>query len=83
MIFKLCGTPSEEYWEKLGLPRKFKPPKYRPSLGKAFGEFPASSKVLLKTLLALDPEYRGCASSALQSEVSTNWKRAKEKENCT
>ncbi|WCJ43316.1 Cyclin-dependent kinase C-2 C [Euphorbia peplus] len=68
-IFKLCGTPSEEYWKKLKLSTTFRPPKqYKPSLFEAFGEFPESSLGLLTTLLALDPAYRGSASSALQSE---------------
>ncbi|XP_065848009.1 probable serine/threonine-protein kinase At1g54610 [Euphorbia lathyris] len=68
-IFKLCGTPSEDYWKKLKLSTTFRPPKqYKPSLFEAFGEFPESSLGLLTTLLALDPAYRGSASSALQSE---------------
>ncbi|KAJ9146092.1 hypothetical protein P3X46_028402 [Hevea brasiliensis] len=68
-IFKLCGTPSEDYWKKLKLSTTFRPPKsYKPSLFEAFGEFPESSLGLLSTLLALDPAYRGSASSALQNE---------------
>ncbi|KAG6673870.1 hypothetical protein I3843_15G011900 [Carya illinoinensis] len=67
-IFKLCGTPSEEYWKKLKLPSKFKIPQFRPSITEAFSQFPASSLGLLNTLLALDPAYRGCASLALQNE---------------
>lgn len=68
-IFKLCGTPSEDYWRKLKLSTTFRPPKsYKPSLFEAFGEFPESSLGLLSTLLALDPAYRGSASSALQNE---------------
>ena len=74
MIFRLCGTPSEEYWEKLDLHKKFKLPKYKRSLENAFRNFPESSLGLLRTLLALDPAHRGSASSALQDEVSTNWK---------
>eukprot|EP00257_Ricinus_communis_P019068 XP_015577945.1 probable serine/threonine-protein kinase At1g54610 [Ricinus communis] len=68
-IFKLCGTPSEDYWKKLRLSTTFRPPKsYKPSLFEAFGEFPESSLGLLTTLLALDPAYRGSASSALQND---------------
>ncbi|KDP36567.1 hypothetical protein JCGZ_08334 [Jatropha curcas] len=68
-IFKLCGTPSEEYWKKLRLSTTFRPPKsYKPSLFEAFAEFPESCLGLLSTLLALDPAYRGSASSALKNE---------------
>ncbi|KAM4123481.1 hypothetical protein ACJW30_01G163300 [Castanea mollissima] len=68
MIFRLCGTPSEEYWEKLKLHKKFRLPKYKRSLENAFRKFPESSLGLLRTLLALDPTHRGSASSALQDE---------------
>ena len=69
-IFKLCGTPSEEYWRKLKLPPTFRPPQsYRPSLRESFKHFPSSSLGLLNTLLALEPSYRGSASSALDNEV--------------
>ncbi|KAF5749231.1 Serine/threonine-protein kinase [Tripterygium wilfordii] len=68
-IFKLCGTPSGEYWKKLRLSTTFRPPQsYKPSLFQAFRDFPESSRGLLSTLLALDPTYRGSASSALQNE---------------
>ncbi|XWS24927.1 hypothetical protein CRYUN_Cryun27aG0026700 [Craigia yunnanensis] len=68
-IFKLCGTPSEGYWKKLRLSTTFRPPQsYKPSLVDAFRNFPQSSLGLLSTLLALDPAYRGSASSALQNE---------------
>ncbi|KAE8728330.1 putative serine/threonine-protein kinase [Hibiscus syriacus] len=68
-IFKLCGTPSEAYWKKLRLSTTFRPPQsYKPSLVDTFRNFPESSLGLLSTLLALDPTYRGSASSALQSK---------------
>ncbi|XP_012452199.1 probable serine/threonine-protein kinase At1g54610 [Gossypium raimondii] len=68
-IFKLCGTPSEAYWKKLRLSTTFRPPQScKPSLADAFRNFPQSSLGLLSTLLALDPAYRGSASSALQNE---------------
>ncbi|XP_026395958.1 probable serine/threonine-protein kinase At1g54610 [Papaver somniferum] len=68
-IFKLCGSPSEDYWKKLKLPASFRPPQpYKPSFFDTFSEFPTSSLGLLHSLLALDPMYRGSASSALQSE---------------
>lgn len=69
-IFKLCGTPSEEYWRKLKLSPTFKPPQsYRPSLGELFRHLPSSSSGLISTLLALEPSYRGSASLALENEV--------------
>ncbi|KAF8404459.1 hypothetical protein HHK36_009344 [Tetracentron sinense] len=68
-IFKLCGCPSEDYWKKLKVPTSFRPPQpYKPSLLETFGDFPMCSLGLLTTLLALEPAYRGSASSALRSE---------------
>ncbi|CAN1220663.1 Probable serine/threonine-protein kinase At1g54610 [Linum grandiflorum] len=68
-IFKLCGTPSEDYWKKLGLSTTFRPPQvYKPNLIRAFRDFPESSFGLFTTLLALDPDYRGSASSALNNQ---------------
>ncbi|KAH9691861.1 protein kinase domain-containing protein [Citrus sinensis] len=70
-IFKLCGSPSEDYWKKLRLSTTFRPPQsYKPRLFEAFSEFPESSLGLLSTLLALDPAYRGSAASALKNEDS-------------
>lgn len=69
-IFKLCGTPSEEYWKVMKLPAVFRTPHHcQPGFPEAFAEFPPSSVSLLTTLLALDPSSRGSAASALQSEV--------------
>ncbi|KAK1293080.1 putative serine/threonine-protein kinase [Acorus calamus] len=67
-IFKLCGSPSEDYWRKLRIATSFRPPHNKPSFAETFRDFPASSLGLLSTLLALDPAYRGSASSALQNE---------------
>ncbi|KAK7279798.1 hypothetical protein RJT34_24856 [Clitoria ternatea] len=68
-IFRLCGTPSEEYWRKLKLSTTFRPPKsYRPSLVETFKDLPPSSLGLLCTLLALDPAFRGSASKALKNQ---------------
>lgn len=72
-IFKLCGTPSEEYWKKFKLSKKFRIPQFKPSLIETFRELPESSLGLLSTLLALEPAYRGCASWALQNVVSNIW----------
>ncbi|XP_045809245.1 probable serine/threonine-protein kinase At1g54610 [Trifolium pratense] len=68
-IFRLCGTPSQEYWKKLKLSTTFIPPKsYRPSLVETFKDLPTSSLGLLCTLLALDPSFRGSASKALKNQ---------------
>ncbi|XWS44812.1 hypothetical protein CRYUN_Cryun15aG0080900 [Craigia yunnanensis] len=68
-IFKLCGSPSEDYWKKMKLPASFRPQQhYKPGYQEAFGDFPDSSFGFLTMLLALDPSYRGTAASALQSE---------------
>lgn len=73
-IFKLCGSPSEEYWKKLRLPKAglFKPQQcYKRSIGETFKDFPASSFPLLETLLAIDPGDRGTATTALNSDFFT------------
>lgn len=71
-IFKLCGSPSEEYWKKSKLPHAtvFKPTHpYKRSVAETFKDFPSSALALLEVLLAIEPEGRGTASSALQNEV--------------
>lgn len=73
-IFKLCGSPSEEYWKRSKLPHAsiFKPPQpYKRCIQETFKEFPPSSRPLIETLLAIDPDERGTASSALKSEFFT------------
>ncbi|XP_064967549.1 probable serine/threonine-protein kinase At1g54610 [Musa acuminata AAA Group] len=68
-IFKLCGSPSEDYWRKLKLATIFQPPPpYKPSIVETFGDFSSSALSLLMVLLALDPSNRGTAASALQSD---------------
>lgn len=72
-IFKLCGSPSDEYWQKLEVPQTgmFKPHRqYRRRIAENFKDFPHSALVLLDNLLALEPEARGTAASILQSDVS-------------
>ncbi|XP_050208151.1 probable serine/threonine-protein kinase At1g09600 [Mercurialis annua] len=67
-IFKLCGSPSEDYWKIMKLPTSFRPSQhYKPSFQESFRDFPESSFGLLSTLLALNPAYRGTATSALQT----------------
>ncbi|CAH2080551.1 unnamed protein product [Thlaspi arvense] len=68
-IFKLCGSPSEDYWRRRKLSTTFRPPQeYKPNFQEAFANLPMSSFSLLTTLLALEPAYRGTATSALQNE---------------
>lgn len=71
-IFKLCGSPSEMYWNKSKLPHAtmFKPQQpYKRCITETFKDFPPSSLSLIETLLALDPDERGTATAALSSEV--------------
>ncbi|KAG9130267.1 hypothetical protein Leryth_004249 [Lithospermum erythrorhizon] len=74
-IFKLCGSPSEDYWKKSNLPNAtmFKPQlPYKRSLAETYKDFPRSSLTLLDSLLAFEPELRGSTTSALQSEFFTS-----------
>uniref|UniRef100_A0A5B7AB38 Protein kinase domain-containing protein n=1 Tax=Davidia involucrata TaxID=16924 RepID=A0A5B7AB38_DAVIN len=73
-IFKLFGSPSEEYWKKSKLPHAtiFKPQQpYERCVAETFKDFPPSALTFLDVLLAIEPEGRGTASSALQSEFFT------------
>ncbi|KAL8524920.1 hypothetical protein ACS0TY_014514 [Phlomoides rotata] len=73
-IFKLCGSPSEEYWKKSKLPHAtmFKPQQaYKRRIAEAFKDFPQSSLSLIETLLAIDPAERQTATDALRSEFFT------------
>jgi len=72
-IFKLCGSPSEDYWRKYKLPNAtlFKPQQpYKRCVLETFKDFPSSSLPLIDALLSIDPEGRGTATDALNSEVS-------------
>ncbi|KAG8637130.1 hypothetical protein MANES_15G087101v8 [Manihot esculenta] len=73
-IFKLCGSPSEDYWRKSKLPHatifKSQQP-YKRCVAETFKEFPASALALMETLLSIDPVDRGTAASALNSEFFT------------
>ncbi|KAL8027358.1 hypothetical protein ABFS82_14G087000 [Erythranthe guttata] len=73
-IFKLCGSPAEEYWKRSKLPHAtiFKPQQpYRRCVAETFKEFPSSTLSLLDSLLAFEPECRGTTTSALHSEFFT------------
>lgn len=72
-IYKLCGSPSDDYWKKFKLQNTtlYKPKEpYKRCVRSKFKEFPLPSLPLIDTLLAIDPEERGTATAALQSEVS-------------
>ncbi|KAJ1389756.1 Serine/threonine-protein kinase, active site [Sesbania bispinosa] len=74
-IFKLCGSPSEDYWLKLRLPHStvFKPPHhYRRCVAETFKEYPSTAIKLIETLLSVDPAHRGTAAAALKSEFFTS-----------
>lgn len=71
-IFKLCGSPSEDYWKKSKLPHAtlFKPQQpYKRCIAETFKDFPPSALSLTETLLAIDPSERRTATDALESEV--------------
>ncbi|KAF0915944.1 hypothetical protein E2562_000582 [Oryza meyeriana var. granulata] len=70
-IFKLCGSPSEDYWRKSKLPHAtiFKPQHpYARRVSETFKDFPPPAVALVDVLLSIYPADRGTASSALQSE---------------
>ncbi|KAL0917675.1 hypothetical protein M5K25_012754 [Dendrobium thyrsiflorum] len=73
-IFKLCGSPPEDYWRKPKLPHAtiFKPQRQYPRrIEETFRDCPPSALALLDSLLAIQPEDRGTATSALQSKFFT------------
>ncbi|OIV95798.1 hypothetical protein TanjilG_20248 [Lupinus angustifolius] len=73
-IFKLCGSPSDEYWKKSKLPHAtlFKPQRsYKRCIAETFKDFPPSSLPLIETLLSIDPAERQTATAALNSEFFT------------
>ncbi|KAJ4827045.1 hypothetical protein Tsubulata_030793 [Turnera subulata] len=70
-IFKLCGSPSEEYWKNKKLPHatSFKPQQpYKRRTEEVFKNFPPAALALVDKLLAMEPEDRGSATAALGSE---------------
>ncbi|XP_073026354.1 probable serine/threonine-protein kinase At1g54610 [Primulina eburnea] len=73
-IFKLCGSPLEEYWRKSKLPHAtiFKPQQpYNRHVTETFKDFPAPALALIEILLSIDPADRGSAASALKNEFFT------------
>ncbi|KAL6132604.1 hypothetical protein ACLB2K_064844 [Fragaria x ananassa] len=74
-IYKLCGSPTDEYWKKAKLPNAtlFKPREpYKRSIRETFKDFPPSALPLIESLLSIDPAERQTASAALSSEASSN-----------
>ncbi|KAK4766506.1 hypothetical protein SAY87_008148 [Trapa incisa] len=70
-IFRLCGSPSDDYWKKLHLPHAavFMPPRhYRRCIKDTFKELPPAAVGLMEELLSVDPWRRGTASLALSNE---------------
>ncbi|XP_020704518.1 protein IMPAIRED IN BABA-INDUCED STERILITY 1 isoform X1 [Dendrobium catenatum] len=70
-IFKLCGSPSDEYWKNSKLPHEiiFKPHRpYEGHLHETFRNLPQSVYKLLERFLSIEPRRRGSAESALASE---------------
>ncbi|KFK32036.1 hypothetical protein AALP_AA6G191700 [Arabis alpina] len=73
-IFKLCGSPSDDYWQKTKLPlaTSFKPHQpYKRVLLETFKSLPSSALALVDKLLSLEPGKRGSASSTLKSKFFT------------
>ncbi|XP_073281904.1 probable serine/threonine-protein kinase At1g54610 [Primulina huaijiensis] len=73
-IFKLCGSPSDDYWKKSRLPNAtlYKPQHpYNRCIAEIYKDFPPSSLALIQTLLEIDPDERGTAADALNSEFFT------------
>ncbi|KAG9128709.1 hypothetical protein Leryth_022895 [Lithospermum erythrorhizon] len=73
-IFKLCGSPSDEYFRrsKLPLASMFKPQQpYESMLRERCKELPSSAVNLIETFLSIEPYKRGTASMALESGYFT------------
>ncbi|CAN0896036.1 Protein IMPAIRED IN BABA-INDUCED STERILITY 1 [Linum grandiflorum] len=73
-IFKLCGSPPDEYWKKSKLPHStlFKPQQhYESCLLETFKDLPENAVSLIDTLLSVEPYKRGTAAFALSSEYFT------------
>ncbi|GMJ13068.1 hypothetical protein like AT1G53050 [Hibiscus trionum] len=73
-IFKLCGSPTDEYWRRAKLPHStaFKPlHPYKRCIAETFKEFPSPAVTLMETLLSIDPVHRRTAAFSLKSELFT------------
>ncbi|XP_051127233.1 probable serine/threonine-protein kinase At1g54610 [Andrographis paniculata] len=71
-IYKLCGSPSEDFWKTVKPPATFRPPQqYKANFKETFSNIPDAAIGLLGKLLALDPGQRGDATSALNNQFFT------------
>ncbi|XP_044476333.1 protein IMPAIRED IN BABA-INDUCED STERILITY 1-like [Mangifera indica] len=73
-IFKLCGSPPDDYWKNSRLPHAtlFKPHQpYESCLRETFKDLPTPAMNLIDTLLSVEPYKRATASAALKSEYFT------------
>lgn len=73
-IFKLCGTPSDDYFSEplFDHPISFRPPTpFSRCIAEAFNGIPTAALALIETLLQIDPDHRGSATSALNCEVGS------------
>ncbi|KDP24118.1 hypothetical protein JCGZ_25775 [Jatropha curcas] len=70
-IFKLCGSPADDYWRKLKLPHSsvIKPQRpYRRCVAETFKDIPSPAVGLMEALLSMDPANRGTAAFALRDK---------------
>eukprot|EP00252_Welwitschia_mirabilis_P018748 TRINITY_DN4185_c0_g1_i5.p1 TRINITY_DN4185_c0_g1~~TRINITY_DN4185_c0_g1_i5.p1 ORF type:complete len:608 (-),score=117.55 TRINITY_DN4185_c0_g1_i5:212-2035(-) len=68
-IFKLCGSPPDDYWKKIPHESQhFRKRPYKRCIRETFKDFSPSALSLIETLLSFEPDKRGTASAALNSE---------------
>lgn len=75
-IYKLCGSPPDSFWKRTKLTHatSFRPQHtYKATLRERCKELSTTGVFLLETLLSMEPEKRGTASSALNSEVKKDF----------
>ncbi|KAI3970870.1 hypothetical protein MKX01_024517 [Papaver californicum] len=85
-IFKLCGSPPDEYWKKFKLPHAtiFKPQNFNASsFSVTCKDIPTSALNLIQTFLSIEPYKRGTASAALKSkELQVNRQNVRKSNAC-